>query len=49
MVWARASIVVFAVSFDGMPDMKGSLATLLAPANLGFLVAYVAVGGVFRG
>jgi uncharacterized membrane protein len=47
MVWARASIVVFAVSFDGMPDLKGSLATLLAPANLGFLVAYVAVGGVF--
>lgn len=49
MVWARASIVVFAVSFDGMPDFKGSLAALFAPEHLGFLVAYTAVGAVFAG
>lgn len=47
MVWARASLVVFAVSFDGMPDFGGSLASLLSLENLGFIVAYLAVGGVF--
>lgn len=47
MVWARASLVVFAVSFDGMPDFGGSLAGLLSLDNLGFIVAYLAVGSVF--
>lgn len=47
LVWARASLVVFALSFDGMPDFRGSVARLLDAANLGFIVAYVAVGGVF--
>ena len=49
MLWGRASLVVFAVSFDGMPDFRGSLAQLLAFDNLPFIVAYVAVGGVFAG
>lgn len=49
MLWGRAALVVFAVSFDGMPDFKGSLLALLDPDNLGFIVAYVAVGGVFAG
>jgi uncharacterized membrane protein len=49
MVWGRASLVVFAVSFDGMPDFKGSLVALLNPENLNFIVAYVAVGAVFAG
>jgi uncharacterized membrane protein len=31
MLWGRASLVVFAVSFDGMPDFKGSLLALLDP------------------
>ncbi len=47
MVWARASLVVFALTFDGMPDFNGSIARLLDPENLGFIVAYVGVGGVF--
>lgn len=47
MLWGRASLVVFAVSFDGMPDFKGSLLALLDPENLSFIVAYVAVGGIF--
>jgi len=29
MLWGRASLVVFALSFDGMPDFKGSLLALL--------------------
>ncbi len=49
MLWGRASLVVFAVSFEGMPDFKGSLLALLDPENLEFIVAYVAVGGVFAG
>ena len=49
MLWGRASLVVFAVSFDGMPDFKGSLLALLDPANLQFIVVYLIVGGVFAG
>jgi uncharacterized membrane protein len=49
MLWGRASLVVFAVSFEGMPDFKGSIGALLDPDNLAFIVAYLAVGGVFAG
>lgn len=49
MLWGRASLVVFAVSFDGMPDFKGSLLALLDPENLGFIVAYLCVGALFAG
>lgn len=47
MVWARASLVVFALSFDGMPDFKGSLLALFDPQNLTFIASYLVVGGVF--
>jgi len=47
LLWGRASLVVFALSFDGMPDFKGSLLKLLDPANLEFIVAYIVVGGIF--
>lgn len=49
MLWGRAALVVFAVSFEGMPDFHGSLLALLAPDNLGFVIAYLCVGGVFAG
>lgn len=49
MLWGRAAMVVFAVSFDGMPDFGGSLLKLLDPENLGFICAYLAVGAVFAG
>ena len=49
MLWGRATLVVFAVSFEGMPDFKGSLLALLDPTNLGFIVAWAAVGAVFAG
>jgi len=32
-----------------MPDFKGSILALLDPDNLAFIVAYVAVGGLFAG
>ena len=41
MLWGRAALVVFAVSFDGMPDFKGSVLALLDPANIQFIVAYL--------
>jgi uncharacterized membrane protein len=47
MLWGRATLVVFAVSFDGMPDFKGSLLALLDPENLPFIAAWAAVGAVF--
>ena len=49
MLWGRATLVIFAVSFDGMPDFKGSLLALLDPKNLQFTAAWAAVGAVFAG
>jgi uncharacterized membrane protein len=49
MLWGRATLVVFAVSFDGMPDFKGSLLALLEPENIGFITAWAGVGAVFAG
>jgi uncharacterized membrane protein len=49
LLWGRAAMVIFAVSFDGMPDFKGSLLALLDPENLSFIVAWAAVGAVFAG
>jgi uncharacterized membrane protein len=49
MLWGRASLVVFALSFDGMPDFRGSLLALLNPENVQFIVTYLAVGAVFAG
>jgi uncharacterized membrane protein len=49
MLWGRATLVIFAVSFDGMPDFKGSLLALLDPQNLSFIIAWVGVGAVFAG
>jgi len=49
LLWGRASLVVFALTFDGMPDFRGSLLALLEAQNLQFVVAYLAVGGIFAG
>lgn len=48
MLWARASLVVFALSFQGgMPDFAGSLRSIADPKNLEFFLAWTALGGVF--
>jgi uncharacterized membrane protein len=49
MLWGRAAMVIFAVSFDGMPDLQGSLMALVNPDNIGFIVTYLGVGAVFAG
>ena len=48
MLWARASMVVFALTFRGtMPDFAGTLRSLVDPRNLDFIIAWTALGGVF--
>lgn len=47
MLWARSTLVVFAVTFDGMPDFQGSLTALFSGENLEFLVAWLIVGAIF--
>lgn len=49
MLWGRVALVIFAVSFDGMPDFKGSLLRLVDPGNMGFIVAYLGAGAIFAG
>lgn len=47
MLWGRAALVIFAVSFNNMPDKANLLAMLLDPENLGFVITYTVVGGAF--
>lgn len=48
MLWARASLVVFAIAIPGpMPDFSGSLASILDPANLDFVLAWLGLGAIF--
>jgi uncharacterized membrane protein len=49
LIWSRASLVVFAVSFNTLPSTENLLAELLQPQNLQFLLIYTAVGAVFAG
>jgi uncharacterized membrane protein len=48
LLWGRASLVVIALFFNsGMPSTVGVLQSITNPENLEFLIAYMAVGGVF--
>lgn len=48
MLWARASLVVFAIALPGtMPELNGSLLSLMEPKNLDFVLMWIALGGVF--
>jgi uncharacterized membrane protein len=48
LVWARASLVVFALFFTyDMPDLHGFLAQVLSFQHVEFLLAYACVGGFF--
>lgn len=49
MLWGRAALIVFAVSFDGMPDFNAPLATFFTDEMLTFLVTYMVVGAMFAG
>jgi uncharacterized membrane protein len=48
LVWARASLVVFALFYTSeMPSLEGFLDQVVSLDNLEFLVAYFGVGGFF--
>ncbi|HQU49070.1 MAG TPA: DUF2189 domain-containing protein, partial [Casimicrobiaceae bacterium] len=48
LVWARASLVVFALFYtSGMPSIEGFLGQLASVDNVEFLIAYACVGGFF--
>lgn len=49
MLWGRASLVVFAVTFNTMPDTANLLKVLVSLDNLQFLVTYTVVGALFAG
>jgi uncharacterized membrane protein len=48
LIWARASLVVFAMFYtQELPNLTGFLTQVLALENLEFLIVYFAVGLVF--
>jgi uncharacterized membrane protein len=48
LVWARASLVVFALFYEGgMPTVAGFFEQIFSLDNLEFLLAYACVGGFF--
>lgn len=48
LVWARASMVIFALFYQGgMPTMASFLTQITAFDNVEFLLAYVVIGGFF--
>jgi uncharacterized membrane protein len=48
LIWARASLIVFALFYTGeMPSVEGFLGQLVSLDNLEFLFAYLCVGGFF--
>lgn len=49
MLWGRASLVVFAVTFNTMPSTENLLAQLVNPENIEFLITYTVVGAFFAG
>jgi len=49
MLWSRSALVIFAVSFNTMPSTSGTLALILDPANIGFVITYLSVGAIFAG
>jgi uncharacterized membrane protein len=50
LVWARASLVTFALFFSsGMPTLKSFVAQILSVEHVDFLLTYFAVGALFAG
>jgi len=49
MLWGRSAMIIFAVSFDGVPEFNGSITQLLSPEYLPFVATYLAVSTLFGG
>lgn len=51
LIWARASMVIFAIFYDGpgLPTLSGVLKEVLMLKDLEFIAVYLTIGGVFAG
>jgi len=49
MLWGRAAMIVFAISFDGVPDFSGPLSSFLTEEFITFGIVYMVVGAIFAG
>lgn len=49
MLWGRATMIVFAISFEGVPDFNAPLSQFFTDEMVTFLVIYSTVGAVFAG
>lgn len=49
MLWGRSAMIVFAISFDGVPDFSGPLSSMMTEEYLTFFAAYLVVGALFAG
>lgn len=49
MLWGRAAMIVFAISFEGVPDFSGPLSSFLTEEFITFGIVYTAVGAIFAG
>ncbi|MFM8900612.1 MAG: DUF2189 domain-containing protein [Burkholderiales bacterium] len=47
MLWSRSALVIFAVSFNTLPETGQWWRILLDPDNLGFVITYTVVGAAF--
>lgn len=47
MLWGRAAMIVFAISFEGVPDFSGPLSSFLTEEFITFGITYTAVGAIF--
>lgn len=47
MLWGRSAMIMFAISFDGIPDFSGPLSSMLTEEYLTFFAGYMAVGALF--
>lgn len=49
MLWGRAAMIVFAISFEGVPDFSGPLSSFLTEEFITFGIVYTVVGAIFAG
>lgn len=47
MLWGRSAMIMFAISFDGIPDFNGPLSSMMTEEYLTFFAGYIGVGAVF--
>jgi uncharacterized membrane protein len=47
MLWGRVTVVIFAVSFDAVPDLRSSMLALADPANFRLTAVWLGVGALF--